>query len=158
MWNSTVLDPFKTLQSLMPASRRAQVAANYASSLSSWASTLIANLDPTSLLFEDDEEYDGPMRCALKDPEELSADAHTSSLEEDVMKESFMRLNKSQHKTPAVGFRGLSIPPRCACRRAYMRIHVIPPFCLVVKPFCIFLSPEPCLAGRSLTRPRTRRA
>lgn len=39
-----------------------KVAASYASSLSSWASTLIANLDPTSLLFEDDDEYDGPFR------------------------------------------------------------------------------------------------
>lgn len=39
-----------------------KVAANYASSLGSWASTLIANLDPTSLLFEDDDEYEGPMR------------------------------------------------------------------------------------------------
>ena len=39
-----------------------KVAASYASSLSSWASTLIANLDPTSLLFEDDDEYDRPFR------------------------------------------------------------------------------------------------
>ena len=41
-----------------------KVAATYASSLSSWASTLIANLDPAALLFEDDDEYDGPIRCA----------------------------------------------------------------------------------------------
>ena len=41
-----------------------KVAATYASSLSSWASTLIANLDPAALLFEDDDEYDGPVRCA----------------------------------------------------------------------------------------------
>ncbi len=40
-----------------------KVAATYASSLSSWASTLIANLDPAALLFEDDDEYDGPVRC-----------------------------------------------------------------------------------------------
>ena len=42
-----------------------KVAATYASSLSSWASTLIANLDPAALLFEDDDEYDGPVRCAM---------------------------------------------------------------------------------------------
>ena len=39
-----------------------KVAVSYASSLSSWASTLIANLDPTSLLFEEDEDYEGPVR------------------------------------------------------------------------------------------------
>ncbi len=44
-----------------------KVAATYASSLSSWASTLIANLDPAALLFEDDDEYDGPVRCAPAD-------------------------------------------------------------------------------------------
>jgi hypothetical protein len=36
----------------------------HCSAFSGWASNLIANLDPTTLLFEDDEDYDYPNRCA----------------------------------------------------------------------------------------------
>ena len=49
-----------------------KVAATYASSLSSWASTLIANLDPAALLFEDDDEYDGPIRCVWSNAKQSS--------------------------------------------------------------------------------------
>jgi hypothetical protein len=40
----------------------------HCSAFSGWASNLIANLDPTTLLFEDDEDYDYPGRyvCMLQ--------------------------------------------------------------------------------------------
>lgn len=46
------------------------------SAFSGWASNLIANLDPTTLLFEDDEDYDYPGRCALRSLENFCAFVH----------------------------------------------------------------------------------
>ena len=45
-----------------------RIAADYATTLGGWASSLIANLDPTTLLFEDDEDYDMPNRCPPPPP------------------------------------------------------------------------------------------
>lgn len=55
-WTETLNAVSTTLESNM------RTAVNYAGVFSGWASNLIANLDPTTLLFEDDEDYDYPGR------------------------------------------------------------------------------------------------
>lgn len=55
-WTETINAVSSTLEENM------RTAVNYASAFSGWASNLIANLDPTTLLFEDDEDYDYPGR------------------------------------------------------------------------------------------------
>lgn len=39
-----------------------RTAVDYASTFGGWASDMIATLDPTTLLFEDDDDYDHPNR------------------------------------------------------------------------------------------------
>lgn len=55
-WTETLNAVSNTVESNL------RIAADYASTLGGWASSLIANLDPTTLLFEDDEDYDMPNR------------------------------------------------------------------------------------------------
>ena len=56
-WTETLNAVSSTLEENMRS------AVTYASVFSGWASSLIANLDPTTLLFEDDEDYDYSGRC-----------------------------------------------------------------------------------------------
>lgn len=59
-------DPWtETLNSVSEAfESNVRTAVDYASTFGGWASDLMASLDPTSLLFEDDEDYDQPNRPA----------------------------------------------------------------------------------------------
>lgn len=53
-------DALNSMSTTLETNMRSAV--DYASTFGGWASDMIATLDPTTLLFEDDEDYDHPNR------------------------------------------------------------------------------------------------